>query len=53
MALGYLGRTVPLNELAQAIGPGRDGATAIGIIHCARKYGLSGQAVRLDLESLT
>jgi ATP-binding cassette subfamily B protein len=52
MALRYLGRRVPLDELREATGTGRDGVTALAILHAARAYGLVASGVQADLASL-
>ena len=39
MALRYLGRRVPLDELREATGTGRDGVTALAILHAAVRTG--------------
>lgn len=52
MALGYFGRRVPLDELRAMTGTGRDGVTALSMLHAARAYGLTAQGVRADLPGL-
>jgi ATP-binding cassette subfamily B protein len=52
MALRYLGRRVPLDELREATGTGRDGVTALAILHAARAYGLAASGVQADLPGL-
>ncbi|HEY1639540.1 MAG TPA: peptidase domain-containing ABC transporter [Streptosporangiaceae bacterium] len=52
MALGYLGRRVPLDELRAMTGTGRDGVTALSLLHAARAYGLTARGVRADLPGL-
>jgi ATP-binding cassette, subfamily B, bacterial len=52
MALGYLGRRVPLDELRALTGTGRDGVTALSLLHAARAYGLTARGVRADLPGL-
>jgi ATP-binding cassette, subfamily B, bacterial len=52
MTLRYLGRRVPLDELRAATGTGRDGVSALSLLHAARAYGLTAQGVRADLPGL-
>ena len=52
MALGYLGRRVPLDELRTMTGTGRDGVTALSTGHAARAYGLTARGVQADLAGL-
>jgi ATP-binding cassette subfamily B protein len=52
MALGYLGRRVPLDELRAMTGTGRDGVSALSLLHAARACGLTAQGVRADLPGL-
>jgi len=52
MTLAYHGRHVPLAELREATGTGRDGADATGILAAADRYGLTARAVQADLGDL-
>jgi ABC-type bacteriocin/lantibiotic exporter with double-glycine peptidase domain len=52
MALALFGKHVPLAEVRQATGVDRDGATALSILHAARRYGLHARGVRLEPEGL-
>ena len=52
MTLGYHGRHVPLDELREALGVGRDGASALALLDGARHYGLRGRGVRLEVDDL-
>jgi ATP-binding cassette subfamily B protein len=52
MALGYLGKRVPLDELRAMTGTGRDGVSALSLLHAARAYGLTAHGVRADLPGL-
>jgi ATP-binding cassette, subfamily B, bacterial len=52
MTLAYYGRYVPLEDLREATGTGRDGADAAGILEATRRYGLTAQAVKAGLDDL-
>ncbi len=52
MALRYHGRHASLDEVRDRFESGRDGASAYDILEVARSYGLSGRAVRLEMEDL-
>jgi ATP-binding cassette, subfamily B, bacterial len=52
MTLAYHGRHVPLADLREATGTGREGTDAGGIIAAARRYGLEARAVKADLDDL-
>jgi HlyB family type I secretion system ABC transporter len=52
MVLAYFGKHVALDELRQALGSGRDGASATGILSAGRAHGLRGRGVRVDIEGL-
>jgi ATP-binding cassette, subfamily B, bacterial len=52
MALAYHGRRVPLADLREASGTGREGTDAGGIIAAAHHYGLAARAVKADLDDL-
>ncbi len=48
MVLRYYGQTRPLDEVREAMGIGRHGVSALGILRTARSYGLRGRGVRID-----
>ena len=48
MVLGYLGKPLPLDEVRQVVGGGRDGANAEALLAAARWFGLRGRGVRID-----
>ena len=48
MVLGYFGKPLPLAEVRQVTGGGRDGANAEGLLAAARWFGLRGRGVRID-----
>jgi ABC-type bacteriocin/lantibiotic exporter with double-glycine peptidase domain len=52
MVLAYHGRRVSLDDVREVLGPGRDGVTALGIIHAADYFGLRGRGVRADMDEL-
>src|SRR6476661_4483063 len=52
MTLAYHRKYVPLAELHELTGTGRDGVTAAGIVEAARHYGLRGRGVRVDIDEL-
>jgi ABC-type bacteriocin/lantibiotic exporter with double-glycine peptidase domain len=52
MVLAYHGRAVSLDDVREVLGPGRDGVTALGIIHAADYFGLRGRGVRADMDEL-
>jgi len=52
MTLAYHRRYVPLEELRDAIGAGRGGADARGIVAAAQRYGLMAQGVKADIGDL-
>ena len=52
MALAYHGRHVPLSDLREATGTGREGTDAGGILAAARQYGLTARAVKADIDDL-
>ena len=53
MVLGYHGKHVPLDEVRELTGFGRDGAEAISLLNAGRWYGLRGRAYRAEtLEDL-
>ena len=52
MVLRYLGRRVPLDELREMTGTGRDGVTALALLRVARRFGLTAQGVQCDVTGL-
>jgi ATP-binding cassette, subfamily B, bacterial len=52
MALAYHGRHVPLGDLRDATGTGREGTDAGGILAAAHRYGLTARAVKADIGDL-
>jgi ATP-binding cassette, subfamily B, bacterial len=52
MTLAYHGRHVPLEELREATGTGRDGVGAPGIVAAAERYGLVARGVKADIGDL-
>ena len=48
MVMSYFGKEVRLEEVRQAMGVGRDGATALGIIKAARGFGMRGRGVKIS-----
>ena len=53
MVLGYHGKEVPLAEIRQALGVGRNGTTASALLRAGRLYGLRGRGVRAEVDDLT
>jgi ATP-binding cassette subfamily B protein len=52
MTLAHHGRHIPLNELRDATGAGRDGVDAAGIVAAARRHGLTARGVRAEIDDL-
>jgi ATP-binding cassette subfamily B protein len=52
MALRYHGREVPLAEIRQVLGVGRNGTTASELLRAGRLYGLRGRGVQAELDDL-
>src|SRR5919199_4031097 len=52
MTLAYHGKHVGLEELRDAVGVGRDGADARGIVEAARADGLLARGVQADVHEL-
>ncbi len=50
--LAYYGKYLTLEELRQACSVNRDGASVLGILNAAEKYGLLSEAHLVDLEDL-
>jgi ATP-binding cassette subfamily B protein len=48
MVLGYHGKPLPLAEVRQVTGSGRDGANAEALLAAGRWFGLRGRGVRVD-----
>jgi ABC-type bacteriocin/lantibiotic exporter with double-glycine peptidase domain len=47
MILDFHGRTLRLDEVRDALGVGRDGATALALLQVAESYGLRGRGVKV------
>jgi ATP-binding cassette subfamily B protein len=52
MVLGLFGRRVPLDELRDTTGSGRDGTSALSLVQAARAYGLRARGVQADVADL-
>jgi ATP-binding cassette subfamily B protein len=52
MVLGYFGKTVPLDALRDACGPGRDGVSALDLLNAASFFGLRARPARLEIDDL-
>lgn len=52
MVLGYYGKHISLEEVRQAVGIGRGGASAESLLRVGHTYGLRGRAVRADVDDL-
>lgn len=52
MVLGYHGKQVPLDEIRQTLGTGRNGASASALLRAGRLYGLRGRGVRAEINDL-
>lgn len=52
MVLAHYGRVVPLDQVREACGVSRDGATAKNVVQAARLYGLEPKAYRREPERL-
>lgn len=53
MVLRYHGREIPLNEIRQSLGVGRNGTTAAALLRAGRLYGLRGRGVRAEIDDLS
>jgi ATP-binding cassette subfamily B protein len=52
MVLGYHGKQIPLDEIRQTLGVGRNGTSAAALLRAARSYGLRGRGVRAEIDDL-
>jgi ATP-binding cassette, subfamily B, bacterial len=52
MALGYHGKQVPLSEIRQSLGVGRNGTSAAALLRTGRLYGMRGRGVRAEVSDL-
>jgi len=52
MVLGFYGHHAPLSEVRQRCGVSRNGADAAAIARAARRYGLSVDGVRVEMDQL-
>jgi ATP-binding cassette, subfamily B, bacterial len=52
MVLAFFRKRVPLDELREMTGTGRDGVSALSIVHAARVQGLTAGGVRTDVSAL-
>jgi ATP-binding cassette, subfamily B, bacterial len=52
MALAYHGKEVPLAEIRQVLGVGRNGTKGSALLSAGRLYGLRGRSVRVEVENL-
>ena len=52
MVMAHYGKSVPLDQVRQACGVSRDGATAKGVLNAARSYGLTAKAYRREPDQL-
>src|SRR5215470_2774867 len=52
MVLAYHGKEIPVDQLRDATGADRDGATALGILQAAERFGLRGRGVAVDVPDL-
>ena len=53
MVIAYHGKEVPLTEIRQTLGVGRNGTTASALLRAGRLYGLRGRGVRAEVEDLS
>ncbi|MFL5357710.1 peptidase domain-containing ABC transporter [Archangium sp.] len=52
MVLGYHGQHVSLEDVRRVTGVSRDGTTARSLLEAARKFGLRGRGVSIDIDRL-
>ena len=53
MVLRYHGKEVPLGEIRQALGVGRNGTTVSALLRAGRVYGLRGRGVRAEIDDVS
>jgi ATP-binding cassette subfamily B protein len=52
MVMAYYGKEMPLDEVRREVGSGRGGLDAISLIAGARRFGLRGRGLEIDLDDL-
>jgi ATP-binding cassette, subfamily B, bacterial len=52
MSLASFGKDVPLDEISELLGAGRDGSSALDLLRAARWYDLRGRGVKIELDTL-
>jgi ABC-type bacteriocin/lantibiotic exporter with double-glycine peptidase domain len=52
MVLGHYGKELPLAEIRQSLGVGRNGISAAALLRAGRLYGLRGRGVRAEIDDL-
>ena len=52
MSLAAYGKWVPLREVREVVGNGRDGATAEALVSAARHFGLRARGVQAEVDEL-
>lgn len=52
MVLAFYGQQIRLDQAREVVDTGRDGATALAILHAARHFGLRGRGIRLEIDDI-